>query len=113
MERSTSLEPQDGDPQPTRRRRRRAQQMQQDQQPQPQPQQPAQQGALGSVNQSGVTNPASQAGPPLGNAPDQMAGQPSGGGEKKEALKLRLDLNLDVDVQIKARVHGDVTLSLL
>jgi hypothetical protein len=31
----------------------------------------------------------------------------------KDALKLRLDLNLDVDVQIKARVHGDVTLSLL
>ncbi|KAJ7121913.1 hypothetical protein C8R46DRAFT_1148894 [Mycena filopes] len=42
----------------------------------------------------------------------------TGGGQQqgkggKDTLKLRLDLNLDVDVQIKARVHGDVTLSLL
>lgn len=38
---------------------------------------------------------------------------PQGGGEKNESLKLRLDLNLDVEVTIKAKVHGDVTLSLL
>ncbi|KAJ7230770.1 hypothetical protein C8J57DRAFT_1251658 [Mycena rebaudengoi] len=55
-----------------------------------------------------------RAGQVLGNNLGQVGG--SGwqqGGQKKEALKLRLDLNLDVDVQIKARVHGDVTLSLL
>ena len=28
-------------------------------------------------------------------------------------LQLRLDLNLDVWVELKAKVHGDVTLSLL
>ena len=55
-------------------------------------------GALGQVGQiaQGVT---------------QAAPAPGRGG--KDTLKLRLDLNLDVDVQIKARVHGDVTLSLL
>ncbi len=42
-----------------------------------------------------------------------MAPQPQGEGEKNESLKLRLDLNLDVEVTIKAKVHGDVTLSLL
>jgi len=31
----------------------------------------------------------------------------------KDTLKLRLDLNLEVDIRITARVHGDVTLSLL
>ena len=43
----------------------------------------------------------------------QKGGQVDGGGQKKEALKLRLDLNLDIEVTIKAKVHGDVTLSLL
>ena len=33
--------------------------------------------------------------------------------DKKDTLKLRLDLNLDVAVELKAKVHGDVTLSLL
>jgi len=33
--------------------------------------------------------------------------------EDKVSLKLRLDLNLEVDIRITARVHGDVTLSLL
>lgn len=46
----------------------------------------------------------------VGQAAGQVAGKPAGG---KDTLKLRLDLNLDVDIQIKARVHGDVTLSLL
>ncbi|KAF8916502.1 hypothetical protein CPB85DRAFT_1432180 [Mucidula mucida] len=41
--------------------------------------------------------------------PGQGAPQESG----KDTLKLRLDLNLDVEVTIKAKVHGDVTLSLL
>ncbi|KAK0185934.1 hypothetical protein F5146DRAFT_162047 [Armillaria mellea] len=31
----------------------------------------------------------------------------------KDTLKLKLELNLAVDITIKARVHGDVTLSLL
>ena len=39
--------------------------------------------------------------------------QVGGGSQKKDALKLRLDLNLDIEVTIKAKVHGDVTLSLL
>ena len=39
----------------------------------------------------------------------------TGGGKRdnEDTLKLRLDLNLDVAVELKARVHGDVTLSLL
>jgi hypothetical protein len=28
-------------------------------------------------------------------------------------LKLRLDLNLDADIRLTAKIHGDVTLSLL
>ncbi len=31
----------------------------------------------------------------------------------REALKLRLDLNLEVEIDIKAKVNGDITLSLL
>ncbi|KAK0496433.1 hypothetical protein EDD18DRAFT_1166510 [Armillaria luteobubalina] len=31
----------------------------------------------------------------------------------QEALKLRLDLNLEVEISIKAKVNGDITLSLL
>ncbi|TRM65193.1 hypothetical protein BD626DRAFT_487973 [Schizophyllum amplum] len=49
-----------------------------------------------------------------------LGGLTGGGGEQKEeggggddTLKLRLDLNLDVWVELKAKVHGDVTLSLL
>ncbi|KNC97972.1 uncharacterized protein SPPG_06961 [Spizellomyces punctatus DAOM BR117] len=39
----------------------------------------------------------------------------SEGGDRRgrDTLKLKLELNLDVDVQLKARVHGDITLSLL
>ncbi|PBK93158.1 hypothetical protein ARMGADRAFT_150189 [Armillaria gallica] len=36
-----------------------------------------------------------------------------GGGGRKDTLKLRLDLNIDVEITIKAKVHGDVSLSLL
>lgn len=39
------------------------------------------------------------------------AQQEDGGGD--EALKLKLEINLDVWVELKAKVHGDVTLSLL
>ena len=35
------------------------------------------------------------------------------GDSGKDAFKLMLEINLEVDIQIKARVHGDVTLSLL
>ncbi|KAJ3844573.1 hypothetical protein F5878DRAFT_720563 [Lentinula raphanica] len=52
-----------------------------------------------------------------------QVGQVAGGGKKQDdddeggsgdkPLKLRLDLNLDVAVELKARVHGDLTLSLL
>ncbi|KAK0482356.1 hypothetical protein IW261DRAFT_1467385 [Armillaria novae-zelandiae] len=38
---------------------------------------------------------------------------PGGVGKQKEALKLRLDLNLEVEIAIKAKVNGDITLSLL
>lgn len=58
----------------------------------------------------------------VGNTVGQ-AGQVAGGGKQKDdddeesggdkPLKLRLDLNLDVAVELKARVHGDLTLSLL
>jgi len=57
---------------------------------------------------------AGQAGQILGDTMGSVLGQPQGGGGggKSDTLKLRLDINLDVDVQIKARIHGDVTLSL-
>jgi len=38
-------------------------------------------------------------------------GAPADAGD--ESLKLRLDINLDVAVELRAKVHGDVTLSLL
>ncbi|PBK70648.1 hypothetical protein ARMSODRAFT_955362 [Armillaria solidipes] len=38
---------------------------------------------------------------------------PGGVGKQREALKLRLDLNLEVEITIKAKVNGDITLSLL
>ncbi|KAF9883687.1 hypothetical protein FE257_003071 [Aspergillus nanangensis] len=33
--------------------------------------------------------------------------------DEDSGLKLRLDLNLDIEVELKARIHGDLTLSLL
>ncbi|KAI5831261.1 hypothetical protein K523DRAFT_371518 [Schizophyllum commune Tattone D] len=62
-----------------------------------------------------------------GLAKNTLGGVTGGGAEQKEegggddtlkvredaALQLRLDLNLDVWVELKAKVHGDVTLSLL
>lgn len=57
---------------------------------------------------------AGQAGQILNNTMGSVLGQPqqASGGGKTDALKLKLDLNLEVDVQIRARIHGDVTLSL-
>jgi len=60
----------------------------------------------------------------LANTAQNTVGQVAGGGNQKKdddeegsggdkPLKLRLDLNLDVAVELKARVHGDLTLSLL
>jgi len=34
-------------------------------------------------------------------------------GKKKDPMRLRLDLNLDIEVTLKARIHGDIELSLL
>ena len=45
-----------------------------------------------------------------GKPPKESGGGGDGG---KDTLKLRLDLNLDVAVELKAKVHGDLTLSLL
>lgn len=43
----------------------------------------------------------------------QQPGSSGHSGQRNDALKLRLDLNLDVDIQLKAKIHGDITLSLL
>jgi hypothetical protein len=81
-----------------------------------------QQDFLGSPREDptrALTQPVNQAVGQVGQTANQVGktageavGKP-GGSSGKDTLKLRLDLNLDVDVQIKARVHGDVTLSLL
>ncbi|KAF3173961.1 hypothetical protein EYR41_004351 [Orbilia oligospora] len=42
----------------------------------------------------------------------QMQQQPEPG-KKSDPIKLRLDINLEVEVELKARIHGDLTLSLL
>ncbi|RVD83951.1 uncharacterized protein DFL_005722 [Arthrobotrys flagrans] len=42
----------------------------------------------------------------------QMQQQPEAA-KKSDAIKLRLDLNLEIEVELKARIHGDLTLSLL
>ncbi|KAH9479113.1 hypothetical protein JR316_0007692 [Psilocybe cubensis] len=95
---------------PSRRRRQNRPQQLPPQQQQP----PQQQGLIPSGGHplEGAAGPAGQL---LGNTLGQVmgGGQPQPGGGQKDTLKLRLDLNLDVDVQIKARIHGDVTLSLL
>jgi len=107
------MSPQEAPRQPRRGRGYNPPQQQQLQQQQFQ--QPAYQqqqgGALQPLGPQGVGNAAGQAGQLLGNTLGQVTG--SEPGKKSDTLKLRLDLNLDVDVQIKARVHGDVTLSLL
>lgn len=47
--------------------------------------------------------------------------KPDGGKEEssgdammdKDGLKLRLDLNIDIEIELKARIHGDLTISLM
>lgn len=60
-----------------------------------------------------VTNTANQ----VTNTANQVAstaGALVGGGEEdNKALSIRLDLNLDVEIELKAKVRGDVTLTLL
>ncbi|KAI3618058.1 hypothetical protein WG66_005741, partial [Moniliophthora roreri] len=63
--------------------------------------------AKGAVDQVGNT----VGGLAGGNKEGGGEGEEGGGGDKP--LKLRLDLNLDVAVELKAKVHGDLTLSLL
>ncbi|KAF9447320.1 hypothetical protein P691DRAFT_782565 [Macrolepiota fuliginosa MF-IS2] len=58
-----------------------------------------------------VANTASGAVDTVGGAASSVAG--SGGGSGDKPLKLRLDLNLDADIRLTAKVHGDITLSLL
>ncbi|KAK0474785.1 hypothetical protein IW261DRAFT_1568282 [Armillaria novae-zelandiae] len=67
-------------------------------------------------------SPSRPASPERGDAPRRRRRGAKGsravaGNQKndpgKDTLKLRLELNLAVDISIKARVHGDVTLSLL
>ena len=77
---------------------------------------PQKKGALPAVDElqdtvGGVTKTATGAVDTIGNT----AGALTGHGEKKgeDTLSLRLDLNLDVYVKLKAKVHGDLTLSLL
>jgi hypothetical protein len=68
------------------------------------------QDTVGGVTKT-ATGAVDKAGDTVGNA----TGALTGGGEKKgdDTLSLRLDLNLDVYVKLKAKVHGDLTLSLL
>ncbi|XP_006460495.1 hypothetical protein AGABI2DRAFT_178034 [Agaricus bisporus var. bisporus H97] len=47
----------------------------------------------------------------VGNTAGAVTNAVGGGSDKP--LKLRLDLNLDVDIRLTAKVHGDVTLTLL
>jgi len=47
----------------------------------------------------------------VGDTAGTVSGGGGGGGDKP--LKLRLDLNLDADIRLTAKVHGDITLSLL
>ncbi|KZP13019.1 hypothetical protein FIBSPDRAFT_699219, partial [Athelia psychrophila] len=47
-----------------------------------------------------------------GNQP-QAPPPPASDGGKGDTLKLRLDLNLEVEIKVTAKLHGDLTLSLL
>lgn len=48
-----------------------------------------------------------------GEQVNKNQGNGGGGGDGKNTLGLRLDLNLDVDIHLTAKIHGDLTLSLL
>ncbi|KAL0066909.1 hypothetical protein AAF712_006104 [Marasmius tenuissimus] len=75
---------------------------------------------LDEVDDTGkqVSNTAKGAVDTVGNTVGGLVGSKAegddeGGGSGDKPLKLRLDLNLDVVVELKAKVHGDLTLSLL
>ncbi|KAJ2890215.1 hypothetical protein MKZ38_002261 [Zalerion maritima] len=108
----------------SRRPMRRAPPQQQQGQQAPQQQQS---GPLAPVNQvlgekgidsvgqtaGGLTSGATNT---LGNVGSTALQQQGGEKDKeggKDTLKLRLDLNLDVEITLKARIHGDLELSLL
>lgn len=71
----------------------------------------------------GVTEPINNAVGTVKGATGAVSGVANGltggGGEKKSgksdngALSLRLDLNLELEVTLTAKLHGDLTLSLL
>ena len=72
---------------------------------------------------NGVTQPVNNAVGTVKGAAGAVSGVAdglTGGGEKKKggksdngALSLRLDLNLELEVTLTAKLHGDLTLSLL
>jgi len=75
---------------------------------------PQNKGGLPAVDElqdtvGGVTQTATGA---VGNAAGALTGG-SGKKQQEDTLSLRLDLNLDVYVKLTAKVHGDLTLSLL
>ncbi|KAH7877059.1 uncharacterized protein C8R40DRAFT_1168985 [Lentinula edodes] len=72
-------------------------------------------GGLPGVNEVAdtATGAVGTVGDTVGGLAGGATGGGGGGGGGDKPLKLRLDLNLDVAVEIKARVHGDLTLSLL
>ncbi|KAG5769363.1 hypothetical protein H9Q72_003380 [Fusarium xylarioides] len=98
------------------------------QQAPPQQQQQQQGGGSGPLDQlplagdlgntvGGVTDGVSNTlGGVTGGLGGLTGGQQQGGGggdAGKDTLRLRLDLNLDIEIQLKARIHGDLELSLL
>ncbi|KAJ3915427.1 hypothetical protein F5877DRAFT_69902 [Lentinula edodes] len=76
---------------------------------------------IDEADKGAIQRPGGNDGQPRRQPPRQQPQPPpkktgedeDGGGSGDKPLRLRLDLNLDVAVEIKARVHGDLTLSLL
>ncbi|KAI1012866.1 hypothetical protein LB504_008418 [Fusarium proliferatum] len=112
---------------PRRERRSKKKSSKRRQQAPPQQQQQQQGGGSGPLDQlplagdlgntvggvtDGVTNTL---GGVTGGLGGLTGGQQQGGGGDagKDTLRLRLDLNLDIEIQLKARIHGDLELSLL
>lgn len=112
---------------PRRERRSKKKGSKRRQQAPPQQQQQQQGGGSGPLDQlplagdlgntvggvtDGVTNTL---GGVTGGLGGLTGGQQQGGGGDagKDTLRLRLDLNLDIEIQLKARIHGDLELSLL
>lgn len=79
-------------------------------------------GGLPAVDEAeALTGPVDNAFQTAGGAIDKAKGTvgqvtgrgDKGGGGGNQPVSLRLDLNLDVEVTLEARLHGDLTLSLL